>query len=70
MRIDEARHAAEAAPVYALPAFIACVRPHDAVADDRHVRARNRAGDDIEHVDVGDDEIGGLTSGACGDGSC
>ena len=52
MRVDEARHAEEPAPVDPLPALVVRVRADDAVADDRDVGRGHRAGDDVEQLDV------------------
>ena len=52
MRVDEARHAEEAAPVDPLPPLVVCMRADDAVADDRDIGRGHRAGDDIEQIDV------------------
>ena len=57
MRVDEARHRDQAAPVDLARAPIAVVSADDAVAADGDVGLRHRAGDDVEQPDVLDDEI-------------
>ena len=52
MRVDEAGHAEEPASVDAAAALVVRMRADDAVADDRDVGARHRAGDDVEQLDI------------------
>ena len=70
MRVDESRHTEEAPRVDTAAALVARMRSHDAVADHGNVGAGDGAGDDVEHVDVGDNQIGRLAAPGNGDSAC
>src|SRR4029079_16134874 len=60
MRIDEAGHGVQPAPVDLALAFVTFVGTDDPIAADRDVGFGDRAADDVKQPDVLDDQVGRL----------